>query len=399
MTRTRRIIMAVLIVIVGLLIYRLARQAPRKKPTNLPIPVRVATATRTNVPVSLHALGTVQAYRTVTVEPMITGPLATVDFHQGHVVHKGQLLAAIDPRPYQAALEQALAKEAQDRAVHAAAEDTLKRYNLLIAQHYISAEIVAQQKATVAEDQALLAQDRAAIMTARTNLSYTQIRAPITGRTGLLNINAGNIVTPALSGGIVTITTLQPIYVLFSLPQQDLSQIQAALKSQTSPVTALTGLSHHPTILGHGKLAVLDNVINPATGTLTLKARFANPSLALWPGAFVNIRLTVRTEHNVLVVPSLAIRQGPAGSFVYVVQPAHTAGSPAAAAHDKSRPEDTVAAIPVRLGFSNEHITVIRTGLKTGDRVVVAGASRLRPDSRVRILSTTDAIRTVPAAR
>ena len=183
MTRTRRIIMAVLIVIVGLLIYRLARQAPRKKPANLPIPVGVATAVRANVPVSLHAVGTVQAYRTVTVEPMITGPLVVVDFHQGHVVHKGQLLAAIDPRPYQAALEQALAKEAQDRAVLAAAQDTLKRYDLLIAQHYISAQIVAEQKATVAEDIALLAQDRAAIMTARTNLSYTQIRAPITGRT------------------------------------------------------------------------------------------------------------------------------------------------------------------------------------------------------------------------
>lgn len=397
MTRTRRITMAVLIVIVGLLVYRLASHTPRKKPTNLPIPVRVATAVRANVPVALHAVGTVQAYRTVTVEPMITGPLVAVDFHQGHVVHKGQLLAAIDPRPYQAALEQALAKEAQDRAVYAAAQDTLKRYDLLIAQHYIAAQIVAEQKATVAEDIALLAQDRAAIMTARTNLSYTQIRAPITGRTGLLNINAGNIVTPALNGGIVTITTLQPIYVLFSLPQQDLSQIQAALKSQTSLVTALTGLSHHSTILGHGKLAVLDNVINPATGTLTLKARFANPSLALWPGAFVNIRLAVRTEHHVLVVPSLAIRQGPAGPFVYVVQPALTPGGSDATARGKPRPDDTVAAISVRLGFSNEHITVIKSGLKTGDQVVIAGASRLRPHSRVRIIPATDAQIATPA--
>ena len=399
MTRTRRIIMALLIVIVGLLIYRLARQAPRKKPANLPIPVGVATAVRANVPVSLHAVGTVQAYRTVTVEPMITGPLVAVDFHQGHVVHKGQLLAAIDPRPYQAALEQALDKEAQDRAVLAAAQDTLKRYDLLIAQHYISAQIVAEQKATVAEDIALLAQDRAAIMTARTNLSYTQIRAPITGRTGLLNINAGNIVTPTLSGGIVTITTLQPIYVLFSLPQQDLSQIQAALKSQASLVTALTGLSHHPTILGHGKLAVLDNVINPATGTLTLKARFANPSLALWPGAFVNVRLAVRTEHHVLVVPSLAIRQGPAGPFVYVIRPALAPGGTDTAARGKPHPDDTVAAISVRLGFSNEHITVIKSGLKTGDRVVIAGASRLRPHSRVRIISATDAQSATPTHR
>lgn len=398
MTQPRRLLAALLIAIVGLLIYRLVRPSPGAKPARPPVPVRVATATRANVPLSLAAIGTVQAYRTVTVEPMITGPLTAVDFHQGHVVHKGQLLATIDPRPYEAALEQALAKEAQDRAAYAAAQDTLKRYDLLIAQHYISAEIVAQQKATISEDQALLAQDRATIMTARTNLSYTDIRAPITGRTGLLNINAGNIVAPALSGGIVTITTLQPIYVVFSLPQQDLPEVQAAMKSQTSLVTALTGLSHHPTVIGHGRLAVLNNVISPTTGTLTLKARFANRSLMLWPGAFVNVRLAVRTEHNVLVVPSRAIRQGMAGPFVYVIQPAQTRRG-LGAAGTRPRPDNTVAALPVRLGFSNEHITVIQAGLKAGDQVVVAGGSRLRPRSHVRIVSSPAAARTAPTER
>lgn len=385
MRRPRRIIVVTLIIIGGLLVYRLVYRAPEKTPSHAPVPVRVAIVRRTNVPISLQALGTVQAYRTVTVEPMITGPLIAVSFHQGHVVHKGQLLATIDPRPYQAALEQALAKEAQDRAIYAAAQDTLKRYDLLIAHHYISAEIVAEQQATVAEDRALLAQDRAAIMTARTNLSYTRIRAPIGGRTGILNINAGNIVTPGLSGGIVTITTLQPVFVVFSLPQQDLLPIQKALASRKSQVTALTGLGHHPTVLGSGRLAVLDNVINPATGTLTLKARFPNPSLALWPGAFVNVRLTVRTDRHVLVVPSLAIRQGPTGTFVYVVRPAPGPVS-TKAGNQKPRPVARVAVIPVHIGFSNQQITVIKSGLKTGNQVVVVGASKLRPHSRIRIL-------------
>lgn len=385
MPRTRQLILIALIVTVALLAYRLVHRTARKMPHHAVVPVRVAAVRRTNVPISLQAVGTVEAYRSVTVEPMITGPLIAVSFHQGHVVRKGQLLATIDPRPYQAALEQAVAKKAQDRAIYAAAEDTLKRYDLLIAHHYISAEIVAEQQATVAEDRALLAQDRAAIMTARTNLSYTRIRAPIGGRTGILNINAGNIVSPALSGGIVTITTLQPVFVVFSLPQQDLLSVQRALAAKTSQVTAFTGLGHHPAVLGSGRLAVLDNVINPATGTLTLKALFPNSSLALWPGAFVNVRLIVRTDRNVLVVPSLAIRQGPTGAFVYAVQrlkspiPAKTRGQ-------DLPPTEQVAAIPVHLGFSNQRLTVIKSGLKVGDRVVIVGASKLRPHSRIRIL-------------
>lgn len=385
MPRRRKAIVIALIALVGLLAYRLAHRTPRKTLSHGPVPVRVAIVKRANVPISLQALGTVQAYQTVTVQPMITGPLIAVSFHQGHVVHKGQLLATIDPRPYEAALSQALAKEAQDRALFAVAQDTLKRYDLLIAHHYISAEIVAEQKATVAEDLALLAQDRAAIMTARTNLSYTRIRAPIGGRTGILNINAGNIVTPGLSGGIVTITTLQPVFVVFSLPQQDLLPIQKALTSRKSRVIALTGLGHHPTVLGTGRLAVLDNVINPATGTLTLKARFANPSLALWPGAFVNVRLIVRTDRHVLVVPSLAVRQGPEGPLVYVVR-APKEAQRTNARGQKLQKTDRVAAIPVRIGFSNQRITVIKAGLKTGNEVVVVGASKLRPHSRIRIL-------------
>jgi len=386
MSRSKRVFLVILICLIALLGYRLIYRPKKPKPPSAPVPVQVATVTRANIPISLQALGTVQAYRIVTVEPMITGPMIAVDFHQGHSVRKGQLLARIDPRPYQATLDQALAKRAQDQATYLAAQDTLKRYNLLIAHHYISAQIVAQQQATVAEDRAIVAQDRAAIETARTNLSYTRITAPIGGRTGILAVNAGNIVTPGLVGGIVTITTLQPIYVLFSLPQQDLADVQQALKSGTPRVTALTGIGHKEIILGHGTLAVLDNVINASTGTLSLKARFKNPTLSLWPGAFVNVRLDVRTKRNALTVPSLAIRQGPSGPFVYVVHRVRTPPTPRAAASGRTSSQDTVVATPVRLGFSNQRITVIATGLHAGEQVVIVGASRLRANARVRIL-------------
>ncbi|HUW98332.1 MAG TPA: efflux RND transporter periplasmic adaptor subunit [Acidiferrobacter sp.] len=386
MSRRKRVVLLILIGVVALLGYRLFFRPKKPRPPSPPVPVQVATVSRTNIPISLQALGTVQAYRIVTVEPMISGPMIAVDFHQGHTVRKGQLLAKIDPRPYQAALDQALAKQAQDLATYRAAQDNLKRYDLLIAHHYISAQIVAQQRALVDEDHAIVAQDRAAIETARTNLSYTRITAPISGRTGILAVNAGNIVSPGLAGGIVTITTLQPIYVLFSLPQQDLADVQQALKSGTPRVTALTGIGNQETILGHGTLAVLDNVINASTGTLSLKARFKNPSLTLWPGAFVNVRLNLRTEHNALTVPSLAIHQGPDGPFVYVVQHARAPATANATASRAIPGQDTVVATPVRLGFANQHITVIAAGLQAGEQVVTVGASRLRPNAHIHIV-------------
>ncbi|MHB8253677.1 MAG: efflux RND transporter periplasmic adaptor subunit [Acidiferrobacter sp.] len=388
MSRTKRTTLVIIACLVGLLGYRLIHRPARHKPPTAPIPVRVATVMRSNIPISLRALGTVQAYRIVTVGPMISGPLIAVDFRQGSLVHKGQLLANIDPRPYQAALAQVIAKRAQDQALYAAAQDTLKRYKPLIAQHYISAEVVAQQRATVAADRAILAQDGAAIETARTNLSYTHIKAPITGRTGILAVNAGNIVAPGLAGGIVTIATLQPIYVLFSLPQQDLASVQRALKSTTPNVMALTGHGRHETVIAHGILTVLDNVISAQTGTLSLKARFRNPVLALWPGAFVNIHLRVRTEHNALTVPSVAVRQGPGGPFVYVVRSAPPLERQKAISQGP-HPQTMVIATPVRLGFSNQRITVIAAGLHVGERVVIVGASRLHAKAHVQVLAPT----------
>ena len=380
MSRGKRLSLALVIALGALVIVRLVYQPKKHRPTPPPTPVRVARARYANIPITLRALGLVQAYRTVTVAPMITGPMIAVDFRQGSVVRRGTLLARIDPRPYQAALAQALAKRAQDEALLAVARDTLKRYRMLITHHYISAEIVAEQKATVAEDRAIVAQDEALVATARTNLGYTRITAPISGRTGILAVNAGNIVSPNTLGGIVTITTIQPIYVLFSLPQQNLPEVMHALNAHALNVTAYARQGGQRTVLAHGALTVLDNVVNQATGTLTLKARFKNPSLALWPGAFVNVRLKVRTEHHVLVVPSVAVRQGPEGPFVYAVQ----TRTPSSAKGKAAAPR--VSDIPVRLGVANQSQTVIRSGLRAGMRVVVLGGSRLHPGARIRIL-------------
>ncbi len=384
MSRSQRIALVSVLLLAALLVVRLVERPHKDHPTPAAIPVRVAPVKTADIPITVRALGLVQAYRTVTVQPMITGPLQAVDFRQGRFVRRGALLARIDPRPYEAALAQARARRAQDRALLAVARDTLKRYHLLIAHHYISAQIVAEQKATVAEDRAIVAQDDAAVETARTNLDYTDIKAPIAGRTGILAVNAGNIVSPATPGGIVTITTLQPIYVLFSLPQQDLAEVTRALRARKRNVTAFMRKGDRRVVLAHGVLAVLDNVINPSTGTLTLKARFKNPSLALWPGAFVNVRLQVRTERHALVAPSVAIRQGPEGSFVYVVR---KGPGKKTAAGGTGTPLPRVAAVPVTLGFADQQITVVRTGLRAGEKVVVLGGSRLRPGARIRILA------------
>lgn len=407
MRNKRRLLFAIVVALVaGTVLYRLiaANSSRRHTFANTPIPVTVATAARRDIPIYLDALGTVQAYRTVVVQPMISGPMISVNFHQGQNVTKGQLLARIDPRPYQAALDQALAKLAQDQAALAEARENMRRYEILVKKNYVSAQVAADQAATVIEDAAIVRQDKAAVESAQTNLGYTSIRAPISGRTGILQVNAGNIVSPGLAGGIVVITTLRPIYVLFSLPQQDLSAVQGALRAKSPRVFVTRGNARvHGAVIDRGVLAVLDNQINASTGTLTLKARFPNPTLALWPGAFVNVRLKVRTDDNVITVPSMAVRQGPDGPYVYLVSPA--AGPPPTGGRQRPMSQGggehglrrgaTVAAAnlykvverKVTLGYSNQSVSVITAGLAVGDRVVTAGGSRLHNGAVVRIVS------------
>ena len=338
-----------------------------------PALVEVAAAAPRDVTVYLEALGTAVAYRTVTVQPMITGPLQTVLFHEGETVAKGDLLARIDPAPYHAALDQAEAKLAQDQAALTNAELQARQYASLVRQNYTSKQQAATAAATAAEDRAQLRQDRAAIETDRINLGYTELRAPIPGRTGILNVNAGNIVGPTTSGGIVTINTIQPIAVQFSLPQQDLPALQAAIAAGPVPLLATAGGDPATApVLDQGTLSVLDNTVNAATGTLTLKGRFPNPKLTLWPGAFVNVRVQVRTLPAALTIPPVALQQGPNGSFVYLIHPG---------------PAPTVAMQPVTIGYQNSTTVVITKGLTPGAQVVTEGTSRLHEGAAVKIVT------------
>ncbi|HJS86054.1 MAG TPA: efflux RND transporter periplasmic adaptor subunit, partial [Acetobacteraceae bacterium] len=241
---------------------------------NAPVPVLVAAAAQRDVPIWLDALGTVQAYSTVTVKPMVDGPLIEVDFKEGQEVKKGDVLARIDPRTYQAAFDQAVAKKAQDEALLANAKVDLARYQKLVQNNYTTAQQADTQKATVAQLTAQLNSDQAAIDNARTLLGYTTITAPIDGRAGIRQVDAGNIVHASDATGLVVLTQIRPISVLFNLPQQDLSQIAASMQQPSPPLVVAmneTGPGSG-TVLDQGQLAVLDNQVDPTTGTIKLKA-------------------------------------------------------------------------------------------------------------------------------
>jgi multidrug efflux system membrane fusion protein len=335
------------------------------------VPIVAVAATTQNVPIYLDGLGTVQAFNTVTVKPMIDGPLIAVDFKEGQEVHKGDVLAQIDPRPYQAALDQVTAKKAQDQAILANAKVDLARYQQLVANKYTSAQQADTAKALVAQDQAQVQQDDAAIETARTNLSYTKITAPIDGRTGIRQVDVGNIVHASDTTGLVVITQLHPISVVFTLPQQSLPAVAAAMQQGTPAARAVTeGSDGMPaTLLDTGTLAVLDNQVDPTTGTIKLKATFPNPGDKLWPGAFVDVRLLVRTAQNAVVVPPAAVQRGPNGAYVFMVNDGAT-----------------VKRQPVTVGHEDAQTSIITAGLQPGDKVVVDGASRLSDSSKVKLV-------------
>ena len=335
-----------------------------------PIPVLAATATKQDVPVYLDALGTVQAFNTVSVKAMIDGPLIEVRFKEGQDVHVGDVLARIDPRPYQAALDQAVAKKAQDEANLANARVDLARYQKLAATAYTSAQTSDTQKATVAQLEAQVRQDQAQIDTARTNLSYTTITSPLDGRTGIRQVDAGNIVHASDTTPLTVITQLHPISVVFTLPQQTLGAVANAMKGEPPDVLALPqGVANDgKTVLDRGHVAVLDNTVDQATGTIKLKATFPNPNLALWPGGFINVRLLVETQRGVTTAPPTAIQRGPQGSYVYLV-----------------KDDRTVSRKVVQVGHEDEALSVVTAGLQPGDSVVTDGASRLTDGARVRV--------------
>jgi membrane fusion protein, multidrug efflux system len=377
--RTRRWLMAVLCALVlagiGYAIWfwpaESTKQAARNRNASEPIPVLVAPAERKDVPIFLDALGTVQAFNMVTVKPMVDGPLISVNFVEGQDVKKGDLLAQIDPRTYQAAYDQAVAKKAQDEAMLANARLDLARYTKLAANNYTSAQQADTARAQVAQDEAQVRQDQAQIDNARTQLGYTTITSPLDARTGMRQVDPGNIVHASDTTGLVVLTQLQPISVVFTLPQQSLPQVAKAMSQGAATVLAFAqgAVGGQAGLLDSGTLSVLDNQVDPTTGTIKLKATFPNPDHRLWPGAFVGTRVQVDTARDAVVVPPAAVQRGPRSTFVYVVNQ-----------------DNSVTRRDVKVGHEDEQASIITDGVKVGDKVVVDGASRLNETSKVTIV-------------
>jgi multidrug efflux system membrane fusion protein len=329
-----------------------------------PVSILAGTAEAADVPVHLHGLGTIRAYNSATVGAQVTGRLVSVDFQEGKAVRKGDVLARIDPARYQAAYDQAVAKKAMNEAALANAVADLKRLETLTKSNYSSAQQMDAQRAKVEQLRAQVRQDQAAIDSARIDLEHTVVTAPIDGRTGIREIDPGNLVTPGDGGGIVTISQLQPISVLFTLPETYVSELIAAQAAGRVELTANVGGK----IVGNGALEVIDNRIDQNTGTVRLKGVFPNEPVALWPGQFVNVRLHLKTLEGATVVPSAALQQGASGRFVYRIQP-----------------DNTVKLTPVEVAREDENQAVIASGVQPGERIAVSGFANLNDGSKVAI--------------
>jgi multidrug efflux system membrane fusion protein len=311
-----------------------------------------------DVPLVMAGIGTVQPYNTVDVHALVTGTINQIGFVEGQTVQPGSLIAQLDPRPYQAALQQAESNLARDQAHLTNAQLNLDRYVPLQKQGFASTQQVTDQTAAVTQLQAAILSDKAAIFNAQTQLGYTTITSPIEGVTGIRRVDIGNILQPSTAAPIVTITQVQPISVVFTLPQSDIPAVQKAMTQGT--LTAIAYGQDDHTELGRGTLLLVNNTINTASGTAELKATFQNENRALWPGEFVNVRLVVGTRHGGISVPLSALQQGQNGSFVYAVQS-----------------DDTVRQVPVTIAQTLDGSALIDTGLTANDTVVTAGQYRL----------------------
>lgn len=329
------------------------------------IPVTVAAVGRADVPVVLNALGTVTSLRTVTVRSRVDGQLLRVNFREGQMVKAGDLLAEIDPRPFQVQLEQAQGQLARDRALLENARLDLERYRTLVAQEAASAQQLDTQQALVRQYEGAVKSDQGQVDNARLQLTYARITAPFSGRLGLRLVDPGNLVRAGDANGLVTITQVQPIGVTFSLPEKDLAPVLARYR-EGKPMTVQALDRDQRAVLATGRLTTLDNQIDIATGTLKMKAEFANADGALFPNQFVNARLRIDVLADATVVPNAAIQRGAPGTYVYVVQP----GNSVALRRIETGPVD------------GEH-TVVKQGVEPGQRVVIDGVDNLRDGARV----------------
>jgi len=346
-------------------------------PATDPVPVLATAARAADVPVYLDGVGTAKALNTVTVRAQVDGKIINISYTEGQDVPKGFVLAKIDPVTYQAAYDQTVAKKAQDEAQLANARLDLERYIRLSATNAINKQQLDTQKSLVSQLEAQVKLDQAAIDNARAYLSYTDIIAPLTGRTGIRMVDEGNLVKASDTTGIVVITQVQPISVFFSLPQQNLPDLNKGLVEGPLPVDAFG--ADNKTALDKGKVLVIDNQVDQTTGTVKLKAEFPNTNLQLWPGQFVNVRVLIDTLRQVVAVPTAAIQRGPNGTFVYVV-----------------KDDNTVTVRRVTLTQQDDVQTVVATGVQAGERVVTTGFARLTEGTQVTVSSAEDAGQVTP---
>jgi membrane fusion protein, multidrug efflux system len=351
-------------------------QSANGQDNNQPVPVTVEPVTRQNVPVYLTALGTVQALNNVTINPQVAGQMMTINFKEGQAVKKGDVIAQIDPRTFQAAYDQAVAKAQQDRATLATAQSTLNRNQKLVASGYVAALDMDTFRNNVAQLSATVVSDEASMRSAKVQLDFTKIISPIDGVAGIRNVDPGNVV--AITTSIVVLTQIQPIYVSFNLPEQNLETVRGAnVNGAKLEVIALDRADAHP-LDSTGYLEVIDNQIDTTTGTFKLRAIFANPKEALWPGQFVNVQLKTHTVSGGLVIPSQAVQRGPDGDFVYLLKDDQTV---------------QMQAVTLTGEVGDSHV-MVGNGLTEGQQVVTEGQFRLKPGSKVQALKPGQ----VPAA-
>ncbi|MEJ0015620.1 MAG: efflux RND transporter periplasmic adaptor subunit [Acetobacteraceae bacterium] len=344
---------------------------PAAAPAVPAVPVVATKVQVSDMPIVKTGLGTVVAYNTVAVHAQVTGTIEKVGFIEGQEVHPGSLIVQLDPRPYQAMLQQAEANLARDQAHLTNAQANLARYVPLQKNGFATEQQVSDQTASVAEQQAAVVADKAAIDNAQTQLSYTTITSPIDGVTGILGVDIGNIVQPTDTKPIVTITQIQPISVVFTLPQNDVPAVLAAMAK--GPLQAIAYSQDASKELATGTLLLVNNMISPTSGTVDLKATFPNQGRMLWPGEYVTVRLVLEVRHNALSVPLTALQQGQNGSLVFVVGP-----------------DDTVQTRAVSVAETLNGRALIDQGLQAGDTVVTAGQYRLNEGTKVVLVAPND---------
>jgi membrane fusion protein, multidrug efflux system len=368
---SRRVIFFAVLLLFGMAIVYWRTEQPASSPaaaTARPpsVAVNAAAATRADVPVYASGLGTVQAVATVAIRSQVDGKIDQVLFSEGQRVKKGDVLIKIDPRLYQAALDQAKAKKAQDQAQLISAQKDLDRFSTLVEKSFASQQNVDQQQAKVDQLKASLAADDGAIESAQTQLDYCTISAPTDGRVGVRQVDAGNIVHASDQAALVVLTQNQPSTVLFTLPARELDSVRDAMKHGAAQVQAFD--QDNKRLLSSGTLLLVDNIIDQTTATIRLKAIFANEDEALWSGEFVNARILIDTKHSALTVPSNAIQRGPQGLYTWVITGDGTAEMRA-----------------VTTGPATDKVTIVETGLAEGERVVTDGQYKLRQNSPVTI--------------